>query len=60
MGPLGSTDMKYRRHNTEIWSFIQFLPETGNFLPNRGLTPMNFEQKIVYFLKPVKTHIWDH
>jgi hypothetical protein len=31
-GPLGNTDLEYRRHETEIQSFIQFLPETGNFL----------------------------
>jgi hypothetical protein len=49
MGPLGTTDPKYRRHDTEIWSFVQFLLETGNFLQNRGLTAMDLERKFVFF-----------
>jgi hypothetical protein len=31
-GPLGTTDPEYGRHDTKIQSFIQFLPETRNFL----------------------------
>jgi hypothetical protein len=30
MGPLGTTNPEYRSHGTEIQSFGQFLPQTGN------------------------------
>jgi hypothetical protein len=49
MRPLGTTDPKYRRHDTEIWSFVQFLLQTGNFLQNLGLTAMDLERKFVFF-----------
>jgi hypothetical protein len=30
MGPLGTTDMEYRGHVQEIWSFGQLLPHAGD------------------------------
>jgi hypothetical protein len=30
-GLLGTTDLEYGGHDTEIWSFGQFLPQTGEF-----------------------------
>jgi hypothetical protein len=54
MRPVGTTDPKYRRHDTEIWSFVQFLLQTGNFLQNLGLTAMDLERKFVFFFKTRK------
>jgi hypothetical protein len=58
MRPLCITDPQYGGDNKEIRSFYQFLPQTGDFGLNRRLTPMDFEQKIV-FSNPIKTQIWD-
>jgi hypothetical protein len=52
MGTLGMNDVEYESHDTEIWSFGQFLQKMGGFLLNRRLTPMDFEQKFVFY----KTH----
>jgi hypothetical protein len=48
-GPLGTIDMEYGGHDTEIQNFGMFLPQTGNFRENGRLRPMDFEGKFEFF-----------
>jgi hypothetical protein len=43
MVTLGTTDLEYGSHDTEIQSFGQFLPKMVDFLLNRRLRPLDFE-----------------
>jgi hypothetical protein len=59
MGPFDTIDSEYKSHGQEIRSFGPFSLQIGNIRYNHRLTPSDFEQKID-FLKPIKSHIWDH